>query len=215
MIFYHFTDLEALIGPEGREALSKAKKDRSDDVDVAGFATPGSILADGIKPSLGQDDDNFVHLLRRPLPPVVWLTINPDWIEGFGAFRLTVGVLSDHRLVHWPNYVRKHARDSEMFGRAGSAPKLRLGNSMYLYFGTIPSSRIRPSIGSGTDRFPSPSAGNCPASSRSSAPRAHAWMSAKAPVKSAVLARPRLALRHGPKRTPPTPALPQTHECSS
>ena len=107
MIFYHFTDLEALIGLEGREALSKAEKDRSDDVDVAGFAAPGSILADGIKPSLGQDDDNFVHLLRRPLPPVVWLTINPDWIEGFGPFRLTVGVLSDHRLVHWPKYVRK------------------------------------------------------------------------------------------------------------
>lgn len=144
MIFYHFTDLEALIGLEGREALSKAEKDKSDDVDVAGFAAPGSILADGIKPSLGHDDDdNFANLLRRPLPPVVWLTINPDWIKGFGPFRLTVGVLSDHRSVHWPKYVRKHARDFEMFGRAGSAPNLRLGNSMYLYFGTIPSSRIR------------------------------------------------------------------------
>jgi len=66
MIFYHFTDLEALIGLEGREALSKARKDKSDDVDVAGFAGPGSILADGIKPCLGHDDDNFVHLLRRP-----------------------------------------------------------------------------------------------------------------------------------------------------
>jgi hypothetical protein len=143
MIFYHFTDLEALIGPEGREALSNAGKDKSEDVDVTDFAAPGSIIADGIKPSLGQDDDNFAHLLRRPLPPVVWLTINPDWIEGFGPFRLTVGVLSDHRLVHWPKYVRKHARDIEMFGRGGSAPKLRLGNSMCLYFGTIPSSRIR------------------------------------------------------------------------
>jgi hypothetical protein len=83
MILYHFTDFAYL-------------------------ETCGTILKEGLKPSVGKQGID--------LPPhgVVWLTASPtaDWADESPECRIRLAIPShDRRLVKWDKWLRKHAPD--------------------------------------------------------------------------------------------------------
>ena len=139
-LLYHFTSLLALVGADGRAALtSRGGGDAMD------FAAPGSILADGIKPSTSnQDAETYDHLFRSPLPPCVWLTANPDMRDcsSYREFRITVAIPGDGRLVRWREYFRQHAPGA--IGRLRFSEAMRIEfDVFYVFFGKLPPERFK------------------------------------------------------------------------
>ena len=141
MRLYHFTGLRALIGDAGLAVI------RPGEVDLRTVAAPGSIIADGLKPS---KEDGYDHALRSPLPPCVWLTSDHDMgadigdsglhFSSFADLRITMLIPStDRRLAHWPKYFRNHGRWtwSEAMQYADSPEVQRVAETFYVYFGTI------------------------------------------------------------------------------
>jgi hypothetical protein len=138
MRLYHFTGLRALIGDAGLDAI------RPGDVDLRTVAAPGSIIADGLKPSRKDDYDGA---LRSPLPPCVWLTSDPDMVKdglhfsSFADYRITVLIPSiDPRLVHRPKYFRKHGQCTwpEAMQQVDALEAVRRASTaFYIYFGEI------------------------------------------------------------------------------
>jgi hypothetical protein len=137
----HFTALRALIGDAGLGVM------RPGVVDLAAIAAPGSIIADGLKPS---KEDGYDHILRSPLPPCVWLTSDPDLglkthmgdhFSRHSDFRLTVLIPStDRRLAHWPKYFSKHGRCTwtETMRQSDLPPVAQRSiETFYTYFGEI------------------------------------------------------------------------------
>ena len=135
MLLYHFTGLRALVGVDGLAAMVS----HGGDCDASDFAAPGSILADGIRPS---KDDSYNGALRSPLPPCVWLTDNPAMMDGFSSFsdhRISVVVPSSQRLVRWPEYWRKHARGDASDGLLAVPDAMRREADRFdVFFGKIP-----------------------------------------------------------------------------
>jgi hypothetical protein len=128
MLLYHFTQLYNLenVGPE-------------------------NILAIGLKPSVGQREYAFLGLE----PCVVWLTSDPlppkpmtNLWHG-GEIRITVVIPStDGKLVRFEKYLRQQGvriDPSQLEAYEGVTPSQleRSVKSCYVYFGEIPSSRIR------------------------------------------------------------------------
>ena len=141
MRLYHFTGLRALIGEAGLAVIQQGV------IDLATVAAPGSIIADGLKPS---KEDGYDGLLRSPLPPCVWLTSDPDLglkthmgdhFSKHTNFRITVLIPSiDRRLVHWPKYFRKHGQCTwpEAMRQSGLPEAAqRVTETFYAYFGEI------------------------------------------------------------------------------
>jgi hypothetical protein len=138
MRLYHFTGWSALIGEGKLAALPLG------DVDLRTVAAPGSIMADGLKPS---KEGGYDGVLRSPLPPCVWLTSDPDMglmslhFSKYADFRVTVVIPStDRRLAHWPKYFRKHGRCawSEAMRQSDASEAVQLASeTFYTYFGAI------------------------------------------------------------------------------
>jgi hypothetical protein len=131
-VLYHFTGLTALVGVDGIAAM----KSHDGNCDASDFAAPGSILADGIRPTKTTDYD---PMLRSPLPPCVWLTDNPEMPDGassLSGFRISVGIPSaDHRLFRWRTYFAQHAPGA--FGLAlPEAVRIEF-DRFYVFFGKI------------------------------------------------------------------------------
>jgi hypothetical protein len=74
MRLYHFTHFAALVGADGMSAI-RANTVAGDNVNIYDYATPDSILKSGLRP---RHDDDYDHLLLKPLPECVWLTNDPE-----------------------------------------------------------------------------------------------------------------------------------------
>lgn len=121
---YHFTGLRQVLGEDGFDRVRAVCA-----VDVMPFATPGSILASGLKPHLGADEA-AIGICR----PCVWLTSDPDMPRGFNRWtgcRVSVEIpAKDRRLCRWTGLFR------------GETPMQAEADRFYIYWGKIPLRRL-------------------------------------------------------------------------
>lgn len=137
MKLYHFTTLAALVGDSGMDVV---KRRVGESVDLISIAAPGSIPATGLLPR--KTEDPFDGALRRPLPPCVWLTADPDmsldYCNSWGDFRLSVLIPSqDYRLSLWPTYLRKYKAKDSLDHAFAEPQHLAPQRRFYVYFGVI------------------------------------------------------------------------------
>jgi hypothetical protein len=149
MKLYHFTSLGGILGAAALADVQRLWADSAAPDEVRARPGPDSILRAGLKPNKNGEYDHI------GMPPSVWFTTNPDMTNEFitgntldrGAYRITVAIpQNDRRLVHWPAYYSKASGRDFVIGHEDEATAIRLAKEcfgFYVYFGTVPLSRIR------------------------------------------------------------------------